>query len=76
MLTAPMTEFETVSEAAQRYGVTPQAIHHHLKRGRFPGARKVLGMWRLPVIEVEALDRPIVCQSGPGNTEEVGCDGK
>ena len=42
MLSRPMTkrQFITVTQAAQRAGVTRQAIHDAIEAGKFPGAYK------------------------------------
>lgn len=41
-------------EAAEMLGITRQAVHQLIHRGRLP-ARQVYGLWRIERADVEAL---------------------
>lgn len=42
-------DYITVSEAAEKWGVSGRAITYHLLAGRIPGAVKKGNLWLIPV---------------------------
>ncbi|WP_146953607.1 helix-turn-helix domain-containing protein [Alkalibaculum bacchi] len=52
-----MMDYITVSEAAEKWGVSPRSITYHLVAGRIDGAIKKGHMWLIPATSPKPLDR-------------------
>lgn len=50
-------EYMTVSEAAQKWGVSGRAITYHLVAGRIPGAVKKGPIWLIPSAALRPADK-------------------
>ncbi len=47
-MSAPMPQWQTVAQAAERLGLSVNGLRHYLKGGRIAGAQKLGRDWLLP----------------------------
>ena len=54
-LNPPPKKYMSIKEVAEKTGLAGPTIHMHLKKGRFPKAKKVLNAWQIPNGDIGAF---------------------
>ena len=48
--------YDTLKEAAEKWGVTPRRVNYYCAGGRIPGAVKMAGVWLIPKNAEKPID--------------------